>query len=82
MSNKEEELETCAHLQGYDFIGITERRWDGFCDWSVGMEGYRLFKKDGQGRRGGGAAFCVNDWLECMESGDGWGADQELMGQD
>jgi len=30
---------------------------------SVGMEGYRLFRKDRQGRQGGG----VNDQLQCME---------------
>ena len=31
------------------------------------MEGYRLFRKDGQGRRGGGVALYVSDQLECME---------------
>jgi len=40
----------CTRLQDYDLIGITEMWWDGSCDWSVGMEGYRLFKKDRQGR--------------------------------
>jgi len=50
IGNKQEELETCTCLQGYDLIGITETSWDGFCDWSVGMEGYRLFRKDRQGR--------------------------------
>ncbi|PKU33628.1 dtw domain-containing protein 2 [Limosa lapponica baueri] len=31
------------------------------------MEGYRLFRKDRLGRRGGGVALYVNDQLECME---------------
>ena len=62
-----EELETCAHLQGYDLIGIMETWWDGSYDWSVGMEGYRLFRKDRQGRQGGGITLYVNDQLECME---------------
>ena len=31
------------------------------------MEGHRLFRKDGPGRRGGGATLCVSDRLECME---------------
>ena len=31
------------------------------------MEGYRLFRKDRQGRRGGGVLLYVNDQLECME---------------
>ncbi|GAB0188316.1 hypothetical protein GRJ2_001296900 [Grus japonensis] len=64
MGNKQEELETCVCLQGYDLIGITEMWWDSSYDWSVGMEGYRLFRKD---RRGGGVALYVNDQLECME---------------
>ncbi|GAB0186117.1 hypothetical protein GRJ2_001077000 [Grus japonensis] len=67
MGNKQEELETCAHLQGYDFNGIMEMWWDGSYDWSVGMEGYRLFRKDRQGRQGGDVALYVNDQLECME---------------
>ncbi|GAB0204588.1 hypothetical protein GRJ2_002924400 [Grus japonensis] len=65
--NKQEELETCTYLQGYDLIGIMETWWDGFYDWSVRMEGYRLFRKDRQGRRGGGVTLYVNDQLECME---------------
>ncbi|GAB0203326.1 hypothetical protein GRJ2_002798200 [Grus japonensis] len=67
MGNKQEELETCAHLPGYDLIGITETWWDSSYDWSVGMEGHRLFRKDRQGRRGGGITLYVHDQLECME---------------
>ncbi|GAB0183945.1 mitochondrial enolase superfamily member 1 [Grus japonensis] len=67
MGNKQEKLETCVCLQGYDLIGITETWWDSSYDWSVGMEGYRLFRKDRQGRQGGGIALYVNDQLECME---------------
>ncbi|GAB0207157.1 hypothetical protein GRJ2_003181300 [Grus japonensis] len=67
MGNKQEELETCVCLQGYDFIGITETWWDSSYDWSVGMEGYRLFRKDRQGRQGGDVTLYVDDQLECME---------------
>ncbi|GAB0185725.1 hypothetical protein GRJ2_001037800 [Grus japonensis] len=76
MGNKQEELETCACLQGYDLIGITEMWWDSSYDWSVGMEGYRLFRKHRQGRQGGGVALYVNDQLECMELH--LGMDEEL----
>ncbi|GAB0190262.1 hypothetical protein GRJ2_001491500 [Grus japonensis] len=76
MENKQEELETCVHLQGYDLIGITERWWDSSYDWSVGTEGYRLFRKDRQGRQGGGVALYINDQLECMELH--LGMDEEL----
>ncbi|GAB0207912.1 hypothetical protein GRJ2_003256900 [Grus japonensis] len=74
--NKQEELETCVCLQGYDLIGITEMWWDSSYDWSVGMEGYRLFRKDRQGRQGGGVTLYVNDQLECMELH--LGMDEEL----
>ncbi|GAB0204485.1 hypothetical protein GRJ2_002914100 [Grus japonensis] len=74
--NKQEELETCTCLQGYDLIGITETWWDGSYGWSVGMEGYRLFRKDRQGRQGGGVTLYVNDQLECMELH--LGIDEEL----
>ncbi|PKU32130.1 dtw domain-containing protein 2 [Limosa lapponica baueri] len=67
MGNKQEELEMCACLQGYDLFGITEMWWDGSYDWNVGMEGYRLFRKDRLGRRGGGVALYVKDQLECVE---------------
>jgi len=38
--------------------------WDSSYDWNVGMEGYRLFRKDSQRRRGGGVAINVSDHLE------------------
>ncbi|GAB0179062.1 hypothetical protein GRJ2_000371500 [Grus japonensis] len=41
--------------------------WDSSYDWSVGMVGYRFFRKDRQGRQGGGIALYVNDQLECMD---------------
>ncbi|KAK4817029.1 hypothetical protein QYF61_026035 [Mycteria americana] len=63
--NKQEELEMCARLEGHDLIGITEMRLDGSYDWSVGMEGYRLFWKGRQGRQR--VALYVNDHLECVE---------------
>ncbi|GAB0208218.1 hypothetical protein GRJ2_003287500 [Grus japonensis] len=76
MGNNQEELETCVRLQGYDLIGIPETWWDSSYDWSVGMEGYRLFRKDRQGRQGGGVALYVNDQLEGMELH--LGMDEEL----
>ncbi|PKU42977.1 hypothetical protein llap_6738 [Limosa lapponica baueri] len=59
--------EVLEQSKGYDLIDITETWWDGSYDSSVGMEGYRLFTKDRQGRQGGGFALYVNDQLECME---------------
>jgi len=67
MGNKQEELEMCAHLWAYDIIGIMETWWDSSYEWSIGTGGHRLFRKDRQGRRGGGVALYVKDQLECME---------------
>jgi len=50
MGNKQEELGMCAHPRGYDIIDIMETWWDSSCDWNIGMGGYRLFRKDRQGR--------------------------------
>ena len=46
MGNKQEELEVCVQSQGRDLIAITETWWDSSHDWSVVMDGYRLFRKD------------------------------------
>lgn len=56
-----------ACLQVYDLIGITEMWWDSSHDWSIEMEGYKIFRKDRQGRGGGGVALYVNEQLKCME---------------
>ncbi|GAB0181470.1 hypothetical protein GRJ2_000612300 [Grus japonensis] len=58
----------CTCLLGYDLIGITVMWSDGSYDWSVGMEGHRLFRKDRQERRqAGDDPLYVNDQLQCME---------------
>jgi len=67
MGNKQEELEMCTHLWGYDIISIMETWWDSSHDWSIGMGGYRLLRKDRQGTRGGRVTLYVKDQLECME---------------
>ena len=56
------ELQMCMCIQGYDVIGITEVWWDGSHDCNVGMDGYKLFRKDRQERKGGGVAFYSNSW--------------------
>lgn len=49
MKNKHKELEVFVCLQSCDIIGISETRWN-VHRWDVGTEGYRLFKRDRQGR--------------------------------
>lgn len=64
----------------YDLIGITKTWWDGSEDWNIGMQWYRLFRKDWQRRQGGDAMLYGSDHLECMElslPGDRWEVDQD-----
>ena len=41
--------------------------WDEYHDWNTLTEDYRLFRKDRQGRRGGGVAFYVRKWIDGEE---------------
>ena len=51
--NKQEELETVMHLENYDFVPITETWWNDSHNWDTTIEGYWLFRRDRQGRKGG-----------------------------
>jgi len=67
MGNKQEELEATVLLESYDPITITETWWDESHDWRVAIDSYRLFRRDRQGRRGGGIALYIKKWIECEE---------------
>ncbi|GAB0190604.1 hypothetical protein GRJ2_001525700 [Grus japonensis] len=67
MRNKQEELEALAQSQCYDIIGISETWWEECCELCAVMDGYRLFRRDRQGRRGGGVALYVTEGLDCTE---------------
>ncbi|XP_009703249.1 PREDICTED: syntaxin-binding protein 6, partial [Cariama cristata] len=51
-----EELEAIMQLENYDIVAITETWWDNSHNWSVAMDDYKLFKRDGQGRKVSGVA--------------------------
>ncbi|KAK4806350.1 hypothetical protein QYF61_017219 [Mycteria americana] len=53
MGNKQEELEAVVQQENYDMVAITEAWWDDSHNWSAAMDGYKLFRRDRQGRRGG-----------------------------
>ncbi|PKU27523.1 nipped-b-like protein [Limosa lapponica baueri] len=61
MGNKQEELEAIMLLERYDIVAITETWWDESYNWSVGIEGYKLFRRDRRGRRHGGVALYVKE---------------------
>ena len=67
MGNKQEELEVCVQLQGYDLTRITEMCWDSSHNWSAAMDGYKLFRKDRLGRQGGETVLYMRQQLGCME---------------
>ena len=57
MGNKQEELEDTVLLESYDLIALTETWWDESHDWSMAINGYRLFRRDSRGKRGGSIAL-------------------------
>ena len=65
MRNKQDELEALVHSQSHVVIGISETWWNVSHDWSAGMEGYRLVRRDRQGGRGGGVALYVRERFDC-----------------
>ncbi|PKU41370.1 adaptin ear-binding coat-associated protein 1 [Limosa lapponica baueri] len=67
VGNKQEELEAIVWQESYDVVAITETWWDDSHDWSAAMDGYKPFRKDRQGRRGGGVALYVREGYECRE---------------
>ena len=67
MGNKQEELEAIVKQASYDLVAITETWRDHSHDWRAAMDGYKLFRKDRQGRRGGGMALYVKECFEVTE---------------
>ena len=81
MGNKQEELETMMQLDKYDLIAITKIWWDGSHNWNIGTEGYKLFRRDRQGRKGGGVALYIRDGIDCEEFPLRNSHVQELVGE-
>ena len=71
MGNKQEELEAIVQQANYDLVAITETWWDHSHDWSAVMDGYKLFRRDRQGRKGGGVVLYIKDCFDVEELGVG-----------
>ncbi|KAJ7425137.1 mitochondrial fission process protein 1 [Willisornis vidua] len=67
MGNKQEELEAIVQQESCDVVAITETWWDDSHNWSAAMGGYKLFRKDRQGRRGRGVALYVRESLDSVQ---------------
>ncbi|RMC06857.1 hypothetical protein DUI87_16306 [Hirundo rustica rustica] len=65
MGNKQEELEAMVQQQSCDGVAITETWWDDSHSWSTALDGYKLFRRDRKGRRGGGVALYIR---ECFDT--------------
>lgn len=72
IGNKEGELEVLVQSQGQDILGLSEMWWDGSQVWNAETNGYRLLRRDGQGRTGG-VTLNIREGLNCMELGNGNG---------
>ncbi|KAM9591497.1 uncharacterized protein ACIBXB_006298 [Morphnus guianensis] len=70
MVNKQQELEAIVQQDRYDLVAITETWWDDSHEWSAAMDGYKLFRRDRQGRRGGGVALYGRECFDCSELHD------------
>ncbi|RMC20192.1 hypothetical protein DUI87_01038 [Hirundo rustica rustica] len=51
--------------QSYD-AAITETWWDDSHGWSTALNGYKLFRRDRQGRRGGGVALYIKQTFDTV----------------
>jgi len=67
MGNKQEDLEATMLLESYDLIALIETWWDESHDWSVAIYGYRLFRRDRQGKSGGGIALYIKKSMQWEE---------------
>jgi len=45
---------------------ITETWWDDFHAWSAAIDGYKLCRSDGGGKRGSGVGLYVRDCFDCI----------------
>ncbi|KAJ7419158.1 hypothetical protein WISP_55404 [Willisornis vidua] len=67
MASKQKVLEAIVQQGSYDVVAIMETWWDDFHNWSAKMDGYKLFRRDCQGRRDGGVALYVLKLMMIMK---------------
>ncbi|TRZ14453.1 hypothetical protein HGM15179_012649 [Zosterops borbonicus] len=58
---KQKELEAMVQQQSHDVVTITETWWDDSQSWSTALDGYKLFRRDKSGRRGGGVTLYIKE---------------------
>ncbi|KAJ7397580.1 hypothetical protein BTVI_133981 [Pitangus sulphuratus] len=50
MGNTQEELEAIVQQENYDIVVVMETGWDESHNWNDAMDGYKHFRRDGQGK--------------------------------
>lgn len=48
MGDRQKQLEANVQIENYDLIAITETWQDEPCDWSIAVNSYRLFRRQGR----------------------------------
>lgn len=51
LRNKEDDLEAFVCSLSRDITGVSETWWNESCDWNAGMECYRLYSSNRQGKK-------------------------------
>mgnify|MGYP001856293028 CR=1 FL=1 len=54
-------------LEKHDIVAITKTWWEGSHDWSIAIDGYKLFRRDRQERRGRDVAMYIRRGIKCEE---------------
>ena len=64
-------MEAIVQEANYDLVAITKTWWDHSHDWSAVMDGYKLFRRDRRGRKGGSVSLYINECFDAEERGVG-----------
>jgi len=67
MGNEQEDVKATMLLESHDLISLTETWWDESHDWSIDIDGHRLFRRDSQEKSGGGIALYMKKAIQCEE---------------
>ena len=69
--NKIDEFQALLSMDSFDVIALTETWLDAnFEDKELGLEGYNIFRKDRQGKRGGGVLMAIKSCYSCTRRVD------------
>ncbi|RMC17056.1 hypothetical protein DUI87_05629 [Hirundo rustica rustica] len=52
--------------QSCDVVAVMETWWDDSHSWSTALDGYKLFRRDRKGRRGGGVALYIREAFDAI----------------